>query len=108
VNAAPYNLVEGTPSGGTYSGTGVSGGSFDAPTAGVGTWPITYSFTDGNGCTGTAQSSIVVDACAGIEESNFEIGLMPNPTNGLLTVVSQQTMNGYQLFDYSGRLVLQS
>lgn len=108
VNAVPYTLVEGAPAGGTYSGTGVSGGMFDAPTAGVGTWPITYTYVDGNGCSGSAQSNMVVDACAGIEEDSFEIGLMPNPTNGSLTVTSKQTMNGYLLYDYSGRLVLQS
>jgi hypothetical protein len=108
VNAVPYTLVEGSPAGGTYSGTGVSGGVFDAPTAGVGTWPITYTYVDGNGCSGSAQSNMVVDACAGIEEDSIEIGLMPNPTNGSLMVTSKQTMNGYLLYDYSGRLVLQS
>ncbi len=49
-NDGPVQL-SGTPSGGTFSGPGVSpSGSFDPGTAGVGSHVITYSYTDGNGC----------------------------------------------------------
>jgi len=51
----------GTPAGGTFSGTGVVGGSFDPATAGVGTTTITYTITDANGCTGVATTDIVVN-----------------------------------------------
>lgn len=107
-NALPYTLTEGSPAGGVYSGTGVSGGQFDPSGAGAGTWPISYVYTDGNGCTGNAQVSIVVDGCSGIEDVNFEIGIVPNPTNGKLTVSSKELMTSYSLYDYSGRLVIQS
>jgi hypothetical protein len=60
VNAAAFALAGGTPAGGTYSGTGVSGGSFNPAVAGVGSHVITYSFTDVNGCTSTATQSITV------------------------------------------------
>jgi len=45
-------LTGGLPSGGTWSGTGVTGNMFD-PSAGTQT--ITYSYTDANGCTGSAS-----------------------------------------------------
>ncbi|MDB9725539.1 GEVED domain-containing protein [Salibacteraceae bacterium] len=43
-------LAFGSPTGGTYSGTGVSSGSFNPKTAGLGNKVLTYSYTDGNSC----------------------------------------------------------
>ena len=51
-----------TPSGGSFSGTGVTGNTFSPSTAGVGTHQITYSYTDGNGC--SASDSVVVQVNA--------------------------------------------
>ncbi len=64
-NAAAFTLAGGSPSGGTYSGTGVSGTQFNPATAGVGTFSITYSYTNANGCTSAASQSITVTNCAG-------------------------------------------
>ena len=60
---AAFTLTGGSPAGGTYSGVGVSGGIFTPSVAGVGTQTITYTFTNGNGCTNTATSTIVVNSC---------------------------------------------
>ncbi|TND08983.1 MAG: hypothetical protein FD123_1837 [Bacteroidetes bacterium] len=59
--------LTGTPAGGTFSGPGVTGNSFD-PSIGTGTQALTYSFTDGNGCSGSAGINITVNACVGIIE----------------------------------------
>ena len=48
-----------TPSGGTYSGSGISGSDFDPAAAGAGTHTLYYDYTDGNGC--SAGDSIIVD-----------------------------------------------
>ncbi|MEZ4931472.1 MAG: choice-of-anchor D domain-containing protein [Saprospiraceae bacterium] len=54
-------LGGGTPTGGVYSGTGVTDNgngmtySFDPAGAGVGTHTLTYSYSDGNGCTSTTD-----------------------------------------------------
>lgn len=61
VNATPLTLSQGSPSGGTYSGTGISGGTFDPSVAGVGTHTITYTYTDGNTCTDSITGDIVVN-----------------------------------------------
>lgn len=53
-------LTGGNPSGGIYSGTGVSGSQFNASQAGVGTHSITYTFGIGNGCQRSASQSITV------------------------------------------------
>jgi gliding motility-associated-like protein len=64
LNQPPFSLTGGSPAGGTYSGTGVSGGVFDPSAAGVGTHTITYTYTDGNTCTNSAQRTITVNANA--------------------------------------------
>ena len=58
---APFNLSGGLPSGGSYSGQGVTNGIFD-PSIGSGTYAITYSFTDPNsGCSSNASKNIIVN-----------------------------------------------
>jgi hypothetical protein len=53
-----------TPSGGLFSGPGVIGSSFDPIVAGVGTFTITYTYTDPNtGCSNIATNTIQVNYC---------------------------------------------
>jgi len=62
VTDAAVNLASSvSPSGGTFSGPGISGTMFDPSVAGVGTHTITYSFTDGNSCTNSASQNITVN-----------------------------------------------
>lgn len=56
-NSDIYTLVEGSPAGGTYSGTGVTGGSFDPAS---GTQTITYDYTDPYGCPHNSNATITV------------------------------------------------
>ncbi|MEI6898892.1 MAG: hypothetical protein WCL00_03360, partial [Bacteroidota bacterium] len=60
-NANPITLTGGTPAGGVYSGTGVSGGIFNPATAGAGTFTITYTYTNTSSCVNSATSSITVN-----------------------------------------------
>ncbi|MFC2111442.1 T9SS type A sorting domain-containing protein, partial [Bacteroidota bacterium] len=71
VDAASFTLIGGSPSGGTYSGTGVSTGSFNPATAGVGTHTITYTYTDGNSCTNSTTKTIAVNALPNLSLANF-------------------------------------
>jgi hypothetical protein len=57
-NDAPIQLTGGIPSGGVYSGTGVTGNTFDPA---VGSQFITYSFTDANGCNDDIAVNVVVN-----------------------------------------------
>jgi len=87
---SPIVLTQGSPSGGTYSGAGVSAGEFNPTTAGTGTHSLTYSYTDGNGCSNSQNSSVVVDGCLGLdEESGKVLSIFPNPSNGLFTMKSE-------------------
>ena len=78
----PITISGGTPTGGTYSGTGVANGDFDPSVAGIGSHTIIYTYSDGNGCSNTANETILVDGCASVEQT-FMTGLSiyPNPTS---------------------------
>ena len=102
VNYNAFALSGGSPAGGTYSGTGVSAGSFDPATAGVGSTTITYDFTDGNGCSNSATASITVDACASLEEDGFTMTISPNPTSGKVLVAPSVQLNASDLKCTSG------
>ena len=90
--APAVTLTGGTPVGGTYAGAGVSSGSFNPATAGVGSHTVTYSVTT-NGCTNAASQNATVQICTGIEENNFtqEITVYPNPTSGVFNIAIQNS-----------------
>jgi len=101
-----FTLTGGTPSNGTYTGSGVTGGVFDPSAVGVGTHTITYSFTDGNGCTGTASSTIFVDVCGGLTNGELiSFQLQPNPVVNSFEVSSEFEIESVQLLDLSGRAI---
>lgn len=57
-NASPVTLI-GSPSGGVFSGKGIVGNTFNTlDTSGVKS--ITYTFTDGNGCTASQTKNVTV------------------------------------------------
>lgn len=107
VNHDAFTLTGGLPAGGTYSGTGVSGGMFDPATAGVGSHEITYTVTE-NGCSDNATATIVVSACASIDEfTTASMKVYPNPTSGNLTI-SQETASNLEVTvtDLSGKIIV--
>ncbi len=87
---AAFTLTAGSPINGTYTGAGVTGNMFDPGTAGLGTYTITYSYTDGNSCMASATSSITVDDCTGIQNLNAAsaFSVYPNPNNGTFTITA--------------------
>ncbi|MNK24859.1 Protease 1 precursor [compost metagenome] len=101
-----FVLTGGTPLGGTYSGTGVSGGNFNPSVSGAGSFPITYSFEDANGCSGTAQSTIVVDACLSIGENDqWTMSVYPNPAVGKIEIASDVPYSNLKMTDAQGKLI---
>lgn len=85
-NAGLYTLAGGLPSGGIYTGTGVSGYSFDPLTAGGGIHTIVYTYTDTNGCSYNDSEQLLVEICTGQNElfdPEFPIIIFPNPNRGM-------------------------
>lgn len=59
-NSAPVQLT-GSPTGGIFSGTGISGNTFSPTTAGLGTYTITYTVVNsGSNCQATSTQQVSV------------------------------------------------
>jgi hypothetical protein len=116
------NLV-GTPTGGSFSGLNVSSNQF-TPTA-VGTYTVSYQYTNSNGCSNTATGSITVINCnstlnlklylegyyvgaGNMTNTLYNQGVDPNPTSGItdeINVELHQTSSPYALaYTYTGYL----
>lgn len=54
--------LTGSPSGGTFSGQGISGNTFNPNAAPTGTHTITYSYDNGQGCVTTHDEQVLVSA----------------------------------------------
>jgi PKD repeat protein len=102
-----FALSGGTPSGGSYSGTGVSGGNFNPATAGVGPETITYSYTDGTTtCSNTATNTINVEECLGLNDNEINtVSAYPNPTDGKLTLSNIVGNTAFKVVSVSGQVV---
>jgi PKD repeat protein len=101
--------LSGTPSGGTFSGTGVSGNVFDPSVSGTGTHTLTYSYTDGNACSNTNAKTVSVNVCTGINELTTNTFIIyPNPTSGNFSIDFKAVSSPIEIevFDAIGKLVL--
>ena len=100
-------LPTGTPVGGTYSGTGVSGTDFDASVSGVGTFTVTYTYTDSTGCPNSATTNMTVNGCVGVEEHVANLtSIYPNPAADQLTIDAKNNqIESINIVDALGRTI---
>ncbi len=107
INNSPTSLT-GSPSGGAYSGTGVSASSFDPSVSGVGTFTLSYNYTDINNCSGTATTVMVVNGCAGINQAAGKINsvkIYPNPINNNFTIEGQTELGLITIYNSLGEII---
>ena len=110
VNSSPVMLM-GSPSGGTYTGPGVSGSMFDPSMSGTGTFNIMYYYTDANNCSNSASQPASVSLCTGIAEAfnASAIAIYPNPAKDAI-YVNLNTLSldntTIELYDAIGKLVV--
>lgn len=101
-------MLLGTPSGGSWSGSSVTGNQFD-PSIGSGTYTMTYSYTDSHGCSNTQTTNITVNACTGVAEqsANNGINVYPNPNSGSFAIsfAAETGDVTIEVIDMSGRVV---
>jgi hypothetical protein len=99
-----FGLTGGLPAGGTYSGTGVTGGNFNPATAGVGLQTITYTVTS-NGCSDAVSQTINVEDCAGIEEmADFGLEVYPNPASSVVMIKTGKDVT-FSMISEDGKIV---
>jgi hypothetical protein len=100
--------MTGIPSGGYYTGFGVSGNLFYPELVAPGFYQVTYNYVDDNGCT-NRDTQVIYVCCVGIDESaSVEPKLYPNPTEGVLNfALGTHSARAYRIYDLSGRVVQQ-
>jgi len=105
-----FALTGGSPAGGVYSGTGVSGGFFSPAVSGMGTYTITYTYTDGNLCSNSGTQDMTVDLCSGISEENIvsNLSIHPNPATDMINISFTNTSStavNVNIYSPIGKLV---
>ncbi len=103
-------ILTGSPVGGIFSGIGVSGNSLDPAAAGIGVHGISYSYTAGNGCTGSVTNDVFVDICLSRNSPDkaADFVIYPNPSSGMTTVQYSSNSSSqihFNLNDVCGRLL---
>jgi hypothetical protein len=89
-DASSFTLTGESPAGGTFSGTGVSGGMFDPAAAGVGAHTVTYTYIDGNGCSNSDSATVTVNALPVVTLSAFA----PECSNGTPVALTGESPTG--------------
>ena len=103
-----YALTGGSPAGGVYVGTGVTGANFNPAAAGISSVSITYNYVDIIGCENSATASITIEGCASVEEMNTtNFTIYPNPASSTFNISSSEMVNSFELamFDMTGKKV---
>ena len=110
ISVPSYSLTGGSPSGGIYSGAGVSAGNFNPSVAGSGLHNIIYTYTDANSCTSSDTMQIYVDLCTGVQTflNSESISISPNPTSGVFTIQSSEHISSIEITNLLGEILCQS
>ncbi len=99
----------GSPVGGVFIGSGMSGSTFDPSAAGEGTHGISYTYLDSNNCVNTYSLCTSVVIGMGLEVPPRTMGgvrVFPNPNDGQFTVEMELLgLVSLQVFDARGRQV---
>jgi hypothetical protein len=112
VTAAPVALGGANPTGGTWSGPGITSGMFNPATAGVGTHVVSYFVAGDGACNLPATSSANITVLAtsecntiGIDEaSNNSIALYPTQTRGQIFFSGNDIVDAV-IMDMGGKVV---
>lgn len=100
----------GSPTGGSWSGVGVSGFNFVPTATAVGTYNLTYTYTNAQGCTNTAVVTAKVEDCQERLRllSDDAVILYPNPNNGMFNIRINSTLYNYlgmKVYNAQGQLL---
>ncbi len=112
INSGNISLTFGQPTGGAYTGTGVSGGLFNTTNAGIGSHNVMYTYTDGNGCSNSTTLALNISFTTGVNTTSVmdNLTIYPNPFNDQLNIsfstITIDAVSYYRVVDERGRLVL--
>lgn len=94
------------PAGAILSGTGLTGNVFDPSVEGL--YTISATYTDANGCEGTAQINLIAENCGlGLLDSDQTAPvIIPNPNVGTFIVEGLDSGSEIKVFDPNGKLIM--
>jgi len=105
VNDLAFNVSQGMPTGGNYSGPGIIGTTFHPGLAGVGTHAIVYSVLNSNGCYSRDTSYIEVTNINSLNDLTNNIHIYPNPTSSRINILANDQFQ-YVLISQDGKEIL--
>jgi hypothetical protein len=94
-NSPVQILSGGSPAGGVFSGTGVSGTQINPGAFQQGNYIVSYRYTDPSGCTGTATDVFTIIAKAN------RVNIFPVPSDGNLSIAVSPEMVGAAVKAYN-------
>ena len=99
-------LLAPAPTGGVLTGPGLNG--LVLTVNGSAAYPVTYLYTDSNGCSNTLTKNIVINSCLGIEPviAKYQIAIYPNPVNEVVIAQADVFANGHvvaMVYDIMGQ-----
>ncbi|MBS1654598.1 MAG: T9SS type A sorting domain-containing protein, partial [Bacteroidetes bacterium] len=102
--------LSGTPAGGVWTGSGITGSIFNPSLAGVGTYTLTYTYTSSIGCVSSDDVTAVVDNCADRQPTLAMRGIIiyPNPSDGQFSILvntSRYTYLNMRIYNNLGQLI---
>ena len=99
-------VLTGSPSGGAYSGTGITSNTFVAVNPGI--VSAYYTYVNPNSCSNTTSLSITVNACTGLndpESKENAFHIYPNPTTDDVTLFGSVLIIKSEVMNSIGQLV---
>ncbi len=109
-NDSPENLV-GSPSGGTFLGSGITGNVFEPFAAGIGNAEVQYIFINQQSCADTASQLTTVNLCDGVDGKKDEnsVALFYNAESDELLILFSSSKNetvSIEIFNSLGQKLL--
>lgn len=94
------------PAGAVLSGAGLVGNVFDPSLEG--TYTITATYVDANGCEGTAEISLIAENCGLGLDGNATSApmILPNPNTGSFVVEGLDIDSELKVYDPNGKMIL--
>jgi PKD repeat protein len=110
INSGLISLPLGTPTGGTYSGNGVSGSNFDPILAGSGSHEVSYSVHNNKCFNSSSQQIFVVGELGMDNQPKLLFTISPNPAREFI-IITKEVAIGYDdmvIYDMTGSVMHKS
>ena len=110
-NDGSSTLLFGTPAGGTWVGDGITNNEFSSTLSGIGNYELTYTYTNPQGCSASANETVTVISCTDVTETETldSYILFPNPFTNFFQIQHPGNLPfTIELFDAAGKLIYSS